>query len=140
MFFLLVLIFYSGCSRQNSAFSSQIQDSNLYFIYKIDSINSYYIIYAKHSNNNYKIVSFKGGAYDCKNIIVNNSYKLKLHSMFILNGTSIIQASSMYELSGWKFDDSTTIDFESGTKWGLFFSDNIKGLCYIKDKQLFIRR
>lgn len=132
--FSVVLFFYSACSRKNTTSISVKQNSPLYDVYKIDSIHSYYLIYARQRENNYKILSPKEKFIYCNTIKVNNRYKFKIHSIFIVNGKPIISASGMNELSGWKFDDSTTIDFEKGTIWGLFLADNIKGLCFIDDK------
>lgn len=134
IFFSGILFFYTKCSRKSVASVTNKQDSTLYDVYKIDSIHTYYLIYAKQMGNNYKILSpkQKSNSNNCDEVRVNNKYKLKIHSIFIVNGQSVIPANGMNELSGWKFDDSTTINFEKETVWGLFVADNIKGLCFNK--------
>jgi hypothetical protein len=52
--------------------------------------------------------------------------------MLSVNGHSIIPANQIYEMSGWRIDESTTIDFEGDPIRDLYTADNIKGLCFIK--------
>jgi hypothetical protein len=130
--FLGILFFSTTCSRKSTASVINKKDSTSYDVYKIDSIHTYYLIYARQMENNYKILSPKEKSDNCNEIKVNNRYRFKIHSIFIVNGQPTIPASGINELSGWKFDDSTTINFEKGTVWGLFLADNIKGLCFNK--------
>jgi hypothetical protein len=131
---LYVILFNQVCNRRNIQAIKVNEDSLLYYVYKIDSFHNYFIIYARQNDNNYKIVSIKEKWNNCNSIQVNSKYKFELQSIFIVNGKPIIPAGGINELSGWRFNDSTTIDFEKETIRGLFVATNIKGLCYIKDK------
>lgn len=134
LLFFLMIYDFTNCSRKNVPSDNKVPDIALYNVYKIDSINSYYLIYVNQAENKYKVISPKSEQSNCKKIELNNSYELKLQSIFIVNGKQIIPTNGMYELSGWKFDDSTTIDFEKGMIWGLFLENNIKGLCFVAHK------
>jgi hypothetical protein len=114
--------------------NSAKHDSSNYKVYQIDSINNYYLIYAKKGDALFKIVSKKESIKKCNGIIVNHVYKFQLHSMLFVNGQSIIPANQINEISGWRIDESTTINFEGDSIRDLYYADNIKGLCFIKKK------
>lgn len=110
---------------------------NNYAIYKIDSLNSYYLIYAKNGESLYKIVSKKTGLYNCNKIELNSNYLLKLRPMRVIKpivGAGEIQPINYLDFADpcRKFDDSTKICIERYMK-DLYFADNIKGLCFIKN-------
>ena len=107
-------------------------DSIIYKVYKIDSINSYYIIYAKSGSAVFKIVTSKESAKNCNKIVVDKSYEFHLHSVLSVNGESVIPANQINEVTGFRIDNITTISLEGDSIMDLFFADNIKGLCYIK--------
>lgn len=115
--------------------SSVRQDSVNYKVYKIDSINNYYLIYAKKGHTLFKIISKKESSKKCNRIKVNKVYKFQLHSILTVNGRSVIPANQIMELSGWRIDQSTTIDFEGDSIRDLYNADNIKGICFIKTKK-----
>jgi hypothetical protein len=136
-FFTLVSFISRSGVPQNSGsltIGQKKQDSMRYKVYKIDSVNNYYILYARYSHSVFKIISKKetGGA--CKGIVVNGSYKFHLTSILSVNGVSIVPSNQIYELSGWKIDNATTISFEGDSIRDLFYADNIKGLCFTKNK------
>jgi len=64
-------------------------------------------------------------------VIVNRFYKFKLHSILSVNGQMVIPANEIMEISGWRIDELTTIDFEGDSIRDLYYADNIKGLCFI---------
>jgi hypothetical protein len=128
------LILHSPPNHYLNSLNLVKKDSNNYQVYKIDSINNYYIIYAKSGVKLFKIVSPKFKINQCNKIIVDNVYKFHLHSMLYVNGHSIIPANQKFEISGWRIDDSTTIDFEGDSIRDLYYADNVKGLCIIKKK------
>jgi len=119
---------YSGSSGEIS--SSVNGDSSLYNIYKIDSVNNYYLIYAKKAGKLFKIISKKTED-KRKEIAVGKGYKLKLYSILAVNGQPVIPQNQMYELSGWKIDDATTIRFEGDSIRDLFYASNLRGLVLI---------
>lgn len=131
------LNFYASSNQYFYLPWSVKQDSLNYKVYRIDSINSYYIIYVKKGQTLYKIVSQKKKGErvkNCNKIIINNFYEFHLHSMLFVNGHSSIPANQKYEISGWRIDDSTTIAFEGDSIRDLYYADNIKGLCIVKKK------
>ncbi len=118
-----------------SVFNSATKDSTKYKVYKIDSINNYYLIYAKKGHSLFKIISKKESMNHCKTLIINKWYKLQLHSILSVNGHTIIPANQIMEFSGWGIDETTTIAFEGDSIRDLYYADNIKGLCLIKKKK-----
>ena len=114
--------------------SSTEQDSVLYNVSKIDSINNYYLIYARQGKYVYKIVSEKMVQPNCLDIKVGDSYRFDLRSVFEVNGRRIIPANAIYELTGWQIDKSTVITFEGDSIRDIFYATNIKGLCFVPSK------
>ncbi len=103
-----------------------------YRVYKIDSVKSFYLIYAQKDSLRYKIVSKKAKAdASYEKIRINGYYAFRLHSMSVINGKPITTAMSTYETSGMYVDDSTIVNFEKETQWDLYYAENIKGLCII---------
>jgi hypothetical protein len=108
--------------------------SELYKVYKLDSINSYYLIYTKRNDSFFKIVSKKEVSPTCYNIKLNAEYSFILSSIwrskFQLNGKEVsLPVSPIINCMG--FDDSTTICLERDSINDLYYADNIKGLCFI---------
>lgn len=130
------LQFHNSSNPNSNTLDLVKQDSIKYKVYKIDSINNYYLIYVKQGRNIFKIVSKKEKIEKCNLIAVDNEYKIHLHSMLSVNGHSIIPPNAINEISGWRVDDSTTINFEGDSIRDLYYADNIKGLCLIKTKML----
>jgi len=128
--FTLIICLLSLFSLQCKIFH-QGQNTTAYRVYKIDSIKSYYLIYAQKDQLRYKIVSKKANV-ECRSIVVNRLYDFELHSMTQINGVSITPSASKYEVSGMSVDDSTTVNFEKDTQWDLYYANNIKGLCFTK--------
>jgi hypothetical protein len=138
LLFLIITIIIACAQAKlinSSVKSPNKTDSNSYRVYKIDSINSYYLIYAKKSDTLYKIVSKKEKCENCNMIYVNGVYLFKLHSSLYLNGKPIIPPASRLEISGLAYDKFTEIKFEGDSIRDLYYADNIKGLCFIKIKK-----
>jgi len=137
---ITVFLFIFGYILNNNATSFHhfglsnltVKDSAKYKVCKIDSINSYYIIYAKQGHVLFKIISKIDSIEKCKDLIVNKVYNFQLHSILSVNGRPIIPANQIMELSGWRIDQSTIIAFEGDSIRDLYYADNIKGLCFIK--------
>lgn len=111
-------------------FSVKLQDTTRYQVYEIDSINNYYLIYAKKNDMNYKMVSKKYNDSNCTSLMVGNYYNFKLHSVFSSNGEPLF-LKGMAHLYAWKPDENTVITLEGdGAFRNLFFIENLKGLCY----------
>ena len=106
-----------------------------YKVYKIDSINTYYLIYAQKGDPLYKVVSKKTVVVDCDRIKVHMSYEFKLHS--ILSSLHIggirIESQNLDLVKCFSYDDSTRICLEGDSIRELYYADNIKGLCFIEE-------
>ena len=106
----------------------------LYNVYKIDSINNYYLIYANRNDSLYKIVAQKEKKNNCNMIKSCLSYKFIIHSMREnppkIGGIKIRPINYM-DINCFQFDKETRICKEDGI-FDLYFADNVKGLCFIK--------
>lgn len=130
LFFLFLTLLLFACSK-SVARKTKIS-SEQYKVYKIDSINKYYLIYAKRNDTLYKIVSEKDSNYLCRNIKLNKMYAFKLRSM--INNLPKINNVSLYvyTINCYSFDEETSICLEKDSIRNLYFPENIKGLCFIK--------
>jgi hypothetical protein len=115
--------------------SKLIEIKPLYKVYKIDSINSWYLIYAKKIDSVYKIVSRKEIVMNCSKIQINKEYHFKLISWFPSNQKGLdISFKSIPHLAGYGFDDSTTITLEKDSINDLMYAENVRGLCFMGDQ------
>jgi hypothetical protein len=125
----LSIILFSCATYDNSSIGS-----TFYNVTKIDSINSYYLIYAKRHDTIFKIVSKKEYTINCNTIRVNSKYNFDLHSIRenapIISGIKINPINHM-DINCYQFDEETSICREKGI-YDLYFSHNVKGLCIIK--------
>jgi hypothetical protein len=117
--------------NNNSKKNSFDKHSTSYRVYKIDSINNYYLIYAKKRGSRYKIVAKKEEAENCNRIRINSNYKFDLHSVRDVPGDPNSGKKSL-QVSCFDYGDSTIICLEGDSIRDLYYSDNIKGLCFIK--------
>lgn len=122
---------YSGKMRfENSS-------PGFYKVYKIDSIDNYYLIYAKKGDSLFKIVSEKVPFIKCRTIKVNSEYKFELQSRLAGRDSSGIrmlpEASSL--VNGFYYGDSTIIELEGDSIKDLYSSREIKGLCFAKKNE-----
>lgn len=126
----------SSCNLQNnkrltpSKFA--LKDSASFKVFKIDSINTYYLIYAKKGRDIFKIISRKGNEKCPKSISVNQLYSFSLRSILTKNGQQVIPPNQINEISWWQIDKNTVIRFEGDSINNLYFADNLQGLCLIK--------
>ena len=106
-----------------------------YSVYKIDSINNYYLIYAKANDTLYKIISRKEIIVATRKIKIGKRYKFKLHSIWdqdiFING---LNASPRFvpHVTCLGFDSITDICIERPLINDLHYADNVKGLHFIK--------
>ena len=143
LFFFGVCTF--SCNNKNAPKSSlaiiQSADTDRdfsYEVYKIDSINNFYLIYAKKSDSIFKIVSSKTTNTNCESIKLSQKYNFSLHSIWtqpIMIGNVNVSPSQTPHVTGLRYDDSTTIwiDRAKGI-YDLYSCDNLQGLCYLKKK------
>ena len=132
-----------SCNSKRIVNSSQTisQPKNLgrdfsYEIYQIDSINDYYLVFAKKSDSLFKIVSAKTTNNSCERIQLNKKYALSLHSIWtkpiVINNTDVSPSQTPH-VTGLGFDDSTTIKIDRANGiYDLYKCENLRGLCYLK--------
>jgi hypothetical protein len=123
------LLFGCVSSLQKSTVRKRL---GFYTVYKIDSINTYYIIYAKKDSFLYKIVSKRIQPGHAERILVNGKYQFNLHSIT----KEIKIGEKVYKLplnvSCFSYSDSTKICLERDSINELSHAENIKGLYFMK--------
>ncbi len=131
----LLLILSVSCSVSKLSSSKQRGNySNYYKVYKIDSVNNFYLIYARKRDSLYKIVSQKHATANCVRIQENGEYEFTLHSSLSNRsvGTDVILPQNSLSVNCFNYNDSTTICLERDSINDLFYADNLKGLCFKK--------
>lgn len=123
-----MVILFTSCKSLNS--QKQIE----YKIYKIEKLNSYYLIYCEKDGEKYKIVSKEPNdekikAY--KKIKIGESYNLKLvnYPDYSKNKDPLTGFSPL--VNCFTFDSDTNICKEQGVN-GLYTTKSLTGLYYIK--------
>ncbi len=139
LFIFLIVYVQTQLKLSNKAMRGNNQyaftDSS-YLVYKIDSVNSYYIIYAKKDGGRYKIVSKKENIDKCKCIKINENYNFLLHSGLsskVRIGNLSFSPNETKEVTCFAYDKTTTICLEGDTIKDLYYADNIKGLCFVNN-------
>ena len=112
-----------------------LHNSTLYEVYKIDSINNYYLIYLKEGNNRYKVISKMTFRIQSEKIRLNKKYKFTLESIFnvdlYINGVNVNPALAP-NVECISIDNRTNICIErKDSIYDLFRAINLDGL-YIK--------
>ena len=105
-----------------------------YKIYKIENLNSYYIIYCEKDGEKYKIVSKEQNDHPIgrqKKIKIGESYNFKLinYPDYSKDENPLTGFSPL--VNCFSFDNKTNICKEQGIN-GLYTSKNLVGLYYIK--------
>jgi hypothetical protein len=105
------------------AMNRVIDSANRFEIWRIDSVQSVFIIYAKRNDSIIKIVSKKEMLNDCKPIFKGQLYNLNVESL-------LKHTSSKRHIGGVKYS-GILVKLEGGEViWDLFVSEDLKGLCY----------
>jgi len=113
---------------------TQIENLSLE-VYKIDSINSWYLIYARRNDSLFKIVSNKHDSIsyqDAERILLYHFYKFKIESTTDhrkINGHEVLPQQN---INCFAYDLETRICFEGDSIRSLYMASNIKGLYFIK--------
>lgn len=128
----LILIIV-GCSVANKKAGNRHaqQKTENYLVYKIDSVNSYYLIYARKNDSLFKIVSKKLKTANCKSISIGKNYDFTLRSNSYyraLSGKKILVLTTR-SVDCFYYDDSTRICLEGDSITDLYKAINAKGLC-----------
>jgi len=133
MFIILLSLIYNIQSKISSAYPKIDVVKPLYKVYKIDSINNFYIIYAKRERVIYKIVSKKWPLNNCKPIVINIEYAFKLKSRNqtrLLSGINL-SAEALDRINCFYYDDTTFICLERDSINDLHSAQNLRGLCFL---------
>ena len=99
-----------------------------YVVYRIDSLNNVYIVYAKKDSVLYKIVSLKD-TIKCKQVVVGGEYSFVLMSRIpkTFNGKDV-SPNQVPHVTGIMYYGNW-IKFERDSINDIFSSINLKGLC-----------
>jgi len=137
-FLLLFLItILLSCNSKSFIYNNKDKEviipSKKYEILKIDSVNSFYIVYLKKDNKKYKVVSKKEVIKECDFIHVGSEYEFNLSSIrsekYKFGNKTI---SSSLVVNCFYFDKQTKICIEESEGiYDLFWTNQLKGLCYI---------
>jgi len=129
---LLLPLFFVACASIKPI-TDNTKTNTTYKVYKIDSINSYYLIYAKKNDSLFKIVSKKATPNNDEKIKINKRYSFKLHSSLIsfYIGKAFVNMKDLH-IGGFAYDDSTVITREKDLHYELYYADNIIGLYFVK--------
>ena len=118
---------------ENPSGNKRSFSDSLYYVYKIDSVNNFYLIYAKREKSLYKIVSEKSIIDNCKKVEVRKRYYFSLRSLWKQEHTlpdgHITSPSMVPHLTCLTFDSITSICLERPKINDLYLAQNVKGLC-----------
>lgn len=132
---ILFIIFFSSLLAC-SATLNRNKKENDYKIIDIDSINNYYLVYAKKEDSLFKIVSKKEEVKNAKKIELNKNYTLDLYSRKseapTINGVKIAPIN-IIDIMCYNYENNTQIctDRKKGI-YDLYSTKNLKGIYYIK--------
>ncbi len=137
MKYILILFAVSilACSPTKRINNSVEDQQHSYMVYKLDSINSYYLIYARSKDSLYKIVSEKTVASAGEQIRPNGRYAFNLRSRlsaFRIGNVLVSPQSS--NVNCFAFDEETNICLEGDSIRDLYQAENVKGLSFLKNK------
>jgi len=135
---LILSILFISCGKTALTDKENNLKLTSYKVYKIETINDYYLIYAKKKDSLYKIVSKNEPSISgCQKIKLNNYYNFKLHSRRenapTIGGVKLNPINYL-DVECYMYDKDTKIciDAKNGI-FDLYYAENVKGLCFIKD-------
>lgn len=132
---LIFVLVFAFCTAQKAVkHSAPESPQSLYKIIRIDSVNNYYLIYARHKDTLFKVVSKKEGSSGCKQINAGGEYPLNPKSLLIplKIGDITIDRKSVDHLSCFTFENNTPICLEGDSIRDLHFSEKLRGLSFCK--------
>jgi len=134
LFIVLTLILLFSCNNKVKSLLSVVNDNHekFYKVYKIDSINNYYLIYLNDKQYNYKVVSEKADNINCREKIkVNRKYRLELVSITrSMLGDHFL---SYHHLGGITLGNTLIRIEREDSIIDLYYAKNIKGLCIVDE-------
>ncbi|MGI9582968.1 hypothetical protein ACR1PO_17360 [Chryseobacterium sp. RRHN12] len=115
--------------------SQEMHDSGKYTVYKIDSINSYYLVYLTYRKNSFKVISKKESSSSCRLIKVGDQFNLFFLDRLIKEENYIPKDFKTISTLSFvpdciKLDDSTEICRDRGMD-NIYLSKSLRGLCYV---------
>jgi hypothetical protein len=147
LIFFIVTFSHCGEKLSNSLATSKLPPSIVenksgksYRVYRIDSLDNFFLIYAGKNDSNFKIISEKGPELRCRNIYSGGIYQFALHNAkdITINNTTQTLRFYLFNVDCLIYNDTTRICIERGGKFieGLFIAKNIQGLCYTDNDTL----
>lgn len=134
-FFLLIVfvLMLLNCAPKRT--SQEMHDSEKYTVYKIDSINSYYLVYLTYRKNSFKVISKKESSSSCRPIKVGDQFNLFFLDRLIKEEDYIPKDFKTISALSFvpdciKLDDSTEICRDRGMD-NIYLSKSLRGLCYV---------
>ena len=137
MMLFSILLLIGGVFSCKSKNNVNTDNLNLFTVYKIDSVQSYYLIYFQKDDKKFKVVSKKDNDDNCNKIILNKKYSLSIASILeekiVMNNDTIVSGNNGL-VNCFYFEGGTKICKEENNGiYDLFKSSNIKGLCYLPE-------
>ncbi len=135
--FTLTVVFAISCHTVNTGIKNNNgnSSSNKYEVYKIDTVNDYYFIYAKKMDTIYKIVSKQKEKQDCNTILLGGKYDFILESIWrkeiVIDGVNV-SPSGTPQVNCLSLDEKTKVCLERDSINDIYQSKNLKGLCFFK--------
>lgn len=121
---------FISLSCSSNKFSKSSED--LYKIYKIEHINSYYFIYCEKNDVKYKIISKQNNSkLTTKQIIVGQLYKFQLNKFPDYSKEKNPLGGFTPLVNCFNLDNNTEVCRENDIN-GLYTTKNLRGLYYIK--------
>ncbi|MCC2591109.1 hypothetical protein [Chryseobacterium sp. MFBS3-17] len=123
-----------SCIANNAIVNTEISNKENYTVYKIDSINNYYLIYLNFKEKNYKVISKKELTTKCEIIKQGDQYSYFNLERIIKPEDYIpknVKTGSPLEFvpDCIKFDEQTEICRDRGMD-NIYSTPNLIGLCY----------
>ena len=122
-----------SCSSNLTKMSNSTLEAEGYKVYKIKSVENYYLIYAKKNDSLYKIISKKESIANCNEIKKNGIYDFKLQAILKnrFKNTKFPKPMNDLDITCFTFEGGIKICREEGMD-ELYYADNIKGSCFLK--------
>ena len=135
---VLLALCFSSCRiieakhNRNNSFDATGSQRHYLRVYKIDSVNNFYLIYAKNTKSFFKIISEKKTIDNCRNIYIKGKYNFSLTSIWnykmFINGVNVSPSTNLL-VNCLAFDSVTYICLERDSINDLYHANNIEGLC-----------
>jgi hypothetical protein len=118
------------CVNKYNDQGTAANDDSSYHVYKIDSVNSFYLIYASRKGAKYKNVSEKKSCANRDKVLRGRDYDFDLSSMLYGSEELPIHPGGV----GGVIVDSVTTIFVEDSIYDLYSAKNVIGLCFIKEE------